>query len=33
MPEAYELVVRFLAIGVIAQDPHAYGVDAEALFC
>jgi hypothetical protein len=33
MPEAYELVVRFLAIGVIAQDPHAYGVDADPLFC
>jgi hypothetical protein len=33
MPEAYDLVIRFLAIGVIAQDPHAYGVDADPLFC
>lgn len=28
---AYDLVLRFLAIGVIAQDPHKYGVDAEPL--
>jgi hypothetical protein len=33
MPEAYDLVVRFLAIGVISQDPRAYGVDADSLFC
>lgn len=29
--EEYELVLRFLAIGVIAQDPHHFGVDAEPL--
>ena len=28
---AYELVIRFLAIGVIAQDPRHFGVDAEPL--
>lgn len=28
---AYDLVLRFLAIGVIAQDPHHFGVDAEPL--
>lgn len=30
-PQAYELVLRFLALGVIAQDPHKFGVDAEPL--
>ncbi|MGB9178246.1 MAG: FHA domain-containing protein [Pyrinomonadaceae bacterium] len=30
-PRSYELVLRFLAIGVIAQDPHKFGVDAEPL--
>jgi len=29
--EAYDLVLRFLAIGVIAQDPPHFGVDAEPL--
>jgi len=33
MPEAYELVVRFLAVGIISQDPRSFGVDAEPLFC
>lgn len=30
-PQAYELVLRFLALGVVAQDPHKFGVDAEPL--
>lgn len=30
-PASYDLVLRFLAIGVIAQDPHKFGVDAEPL--
>lgn len=29
--EAYDLVLRFLAIGVVAQDPRHFGVDAEPL--
>lgn len=29
--QAYELVLRFLAIGVVAQDPQHFGVDAEPL--
>ncbi len=29
--DAYELVLRFLAIGVVAQDPRHFGVDAEPL--
>lgn len=29
--EAYDLVLRFLAIGVIAQEPRRFGVDAEPL--
>ncbi len=33
MPEAYNLVVRLLAIGIIAQDPQRYGVDAAPLLC
>lgn len=33
MPEAYQLVVRLLAIGVIAQAPSQYGVEAKPLFC
>ncbi len=33
MPEAYELVVRFLAAGIISQDPRSFGVDADPLFC
>jgi hypothetical protein len=32
-PEAYDLVIRFLAVGIISQDPHSYGVDADPLFC
>lgn len=32
-PEAYTLVVRLLAIGIIAQDPPRYGVQAEPLLC
>jgi hypothetical protein len=32
-PEAYALVVRLIAIGVIAQDPSRYGVAAEPLLC
>jgi hypothetical protein len=32
-PEAYELVVRTLAIGVVAQSPRQYGVEAEPLLC
>ena len=31
--EAYDLVIRFLAIGVIAQNPAHYGIDAEPLLC
>lgn len=31
--EAYELVIRLLAIGVIAQNPGQYGIDAEPLLC
>lgn len=31
--EAYKLVIRLLAIGMIAQNPHHYGIDAEPLFC
>lgn len=27
-PRAYDLVVRFLAVGVVARDPRRYGVDA-----
>lgn len=30
-PQSYDLVLRFLAIGVVAQDPHKFGVDAEPL--
>jgi hypothetical protein len=30
-PKAYDLVLRFLAIGVIAQDPRHFGIDAEPL--
>lgn len=30
-PPAYDLVLRFLAVGVVAQDPHKFGVDAEPL--
>ncbi|HEY0007052.1 MAG TPA: hypothetical protein VGB17_19885, partial [Pyrinomonadaceae bacterium] len=30
-PQSYELVLRFLAVGVVAQDPRRFGVDAEAL--
>jgi hypothetical protein len=33
MPEAYALVIRFLAVGIISQDPHGFGVEAEPLFC
>jgi hypothetical protein len=29
--EAYSVVVRFLALGIIAQNPHQFGIDAEAL--
>lgn len=32
-PEAYDLVVRLLAVGVIAQRPAEYGVEAPPLFC
>ncbi|HYP53043.1 MAG TPA: transglycosylase SLT domain-containing protein [Pyrinomonadaceae bacterium] len=32
-PDAYELVVRTLAIGVIAQNPRLYGIDADPLAC
>jgi hypothetical protein len=32
-PEAYDLVVRLLAVGVIAQNPRQYGVEADPLFC
>ncbi|HYO62046.1 MAG TPA: hypothetical protein VER08_00160, partial [Pyrinomonadaceae bacterium] len=31
--DAYELVVRTLAIGVIAQNPQRYGVNADPLLC
>ncbi|HET9710661.1 MAG TPA: FHA domain-containing protein, partial [Pyrinomonadaceae bacterium] len=31
--EAYELVIRLLAIGVIAQNPSQYGIDAEPPLC
>jgi hypothetical protein len=32
-PEAYSLVVRLLAVGVIAQNPRQYGVDADPVYC
>jgi len=31
--EAYDLVIRLLAIGVIAQNPSQYGIDAEPPLC
>jgi hypothetical protein len=31
--EAYQLVIRLLAIGVIAQNPSQYGIDAEPPLC
>ena len=31
--EAYDLVVRLLAVGVIAQNPRQYGVEADPVFC
>jgi pSer/pThr/pTyr-binding forkhead associated (FHA) protein len=31
--EAYDFVIRFLAIGVIAQNPKRYGIDADPLLC
>ena len=31
--EAYQLVIRLLAIGVIAQNPNQYGIDAEPPLC
>jgi hypothetical protein len=31
--EAYEFVIRLLAIGVIAQNPSQYGIDAEPPLC
>ena len=32
-PEAYELVVRLLAVGVVAQNPRQHGVEADPLLC
>jgi hypothetical protein len=32
-PEAYDLVVRMLAVGVIAQRPQQYGLDAPPVWC
>jgi hypothetical protein len=32
-PEAYNLVVRLLAIGVIAQNPRQHGIDADPVLC
>jgi hypothetical protein len=29
--QAYDLVLRFLAIGVVAQNPHKFGIDADPL--
>ena len=29
----YDLVVRLLAVGVIAQNPRQYGVEADPVFC
>jgi len=31
--EAYDFVIRFLAIGVIAHNPQRYGIDADPLLC
>jgi pSer/pThr/pTyr-binding forkhead associated (FHA) protein len=31
--EAYQFVIRFLAIGVVAQNPSQYGIDAEPPLC
>ncbi len=31
--EAYDFVIRFLAIGVIAQNPQHYGIDTDPLLC
>jgi hypothetical protein len=33
MPEAYDLVVRLLAIGVVAENPSRFGVDSPPLLC
>ncbi|MGH9900617.1 MAG: hypothetical protein ACRD68_02135, partial [Pyrinomonadaceae bacterium] len=33
MPEAYDLVIRTLAVGVIAQNPNQYGVNTDPLLC
>jgi hypothetical protein len=30
-PQAYDLVLRFLSIGAIAQNPRRYGIEAEPL--
>lgn len=32
-PEAYDLVVRTLALGIIAQNPRQYGINADPLLC
>jgi hypothetical protein len=32
-PEAYDLVIRLLAIGIIAQNPSRYEIDADPLLC
>jgi predicted component of type VI protein secretion system len=32
-PEAYDLVVRLLALGIIAQSPQQYGINADPLLC
>jgi len=31
--DAYDLVIRLLAIGIIAQDPSQYGIDVDPLLC
>ncbi len=31
--DAYDLVVRLLAVGIIAQNPQQYGINADALLC
>src|SRR5262249_1105434 len=30
-PQAYDLVIRFIALGIISRDPRQYGVDALSL--
>ena len=32
-PEAYDLVVRLLAVGVIAQNPRQYGAEDDPSYC